>query len=189
MDIYCMFLLGFQSPALVYVQTNRPKRDFKETLSYFLKKFTHKSNRRISLNASILLCVSLGWTNRLWYDLQRYDSAIWFCSSPPPLHFERKKVLQELGRWGGHHSGGKKDYPLPDMIFWFTGQTKTKPRRHQPRNLTQTSNSLWMWEEVVGQIDIPLFSPHGSSLSPHQPQGICLICVRFAWHAECFAGD
>lgn len=33
------------------------------------------------------------------------------------------------------------------------------------------------------------FSPHGGSLSPLQPRGICFIRVRFAWHAECFAGD
>lgn len=50
-----------------------------------------------------------------------------------------------------------------------------------------------MWEEASKtESDIPLnshFFPQGSLLSPHWPQGISFICVRFARYAECFASD
>ena len=32
MDIYCMFPFGFQTPVVIYVQANRPKRDYAENI-------------------------------------------------------------------------------------------------------------------------------------------------------------
>lgn len=89
------------------------------------------------------------------------------------------------------YSGGKDSLPHNDIFG--REETKTKPQWHQSPNLTQTPNSVWMWEEANRtESDIPLnshFSPHGISLSPHQPQGICFICVRFTRHVECFVGN
>lgn len=49
-----------------------------------------------------------------------------------------------------------------------------------------------MWEEAseTGKYSTQQPSPPlGRVTIPCRPQGICFICVRFAWHAECFVGE
>lgn len=107
-----------------------------------------------------------------------------------------------LWEWGGGESfrnSKDDDHPFPPLwektlhFLTFWGRNATKPQQQQSPYLTQVLNSLWTWDKASeNQNDIPLNDcsppPVGSSLSPHQPQGICFICVRFAWHAECLAG-
>lgn len=75
---------------------------------------------------------------------------------------------------------------------WHFGETKTKPQRHQSLISPRFSTLCGCGTKPARQRVIfhltAIFSD-GSPLSPHQPQGICFICVRFAWHAECLAGD
>ena len=51
MDIYCMFPLGFQTPVLIYVQTNRPKRDYTENvLTHFFSLLSEGKKRSRNLD-------------------------------------------------------------------------------------------------------------------------------------------
>lgn len=117
--------------------------------------------------------------------VQSYD-----CQSPAPFPFREENSAAGTWKMRRSSSWRKKDYPLPDVIL-VTEQTKAKPQRHQSHNLTQTPNSLWMWEEVA-QIDIPLFSPHGSSTPTTTTTNhkefvlpcmckICVGCKIFLW--------
>lgn len=107
-----------------------------------------------------------------------------------PFHFERKIVLLELGRWGGHHPGGKKTIHFL-MWFWL------RNRQRQSRNGTSPIISPrlptpWGCEKSLHRLIFHYFPPMAAPTPPPPPLPpttrnlFYSICVRFAQDATFF---